>query len=160
MTSVWGWVLLRGIVLGVLLTENWAPRRAQEDHTPCLSLDRQVRHPSAQLGKRTRWKSVVGSGSGSVNDKLCVVQFIHPGGEHAPDDGRVKTWNTDAHRRKFLTSPGRYVAGDEVHHGDIVFWGEWEPESRVVAVIPEPLPDGPRWIYEPYYTLPASYRSL
>lgn len=95
-----------------------------------------------------------------MEDRLCFVQFLHPGGEHEPDAGRMKAWNTGNHRRKFLKSRGRYLAGDALQDGEIVFWGEWEPESLAIAEITEPLPDGPRWIYEPYYVLPALYRGL
>ena len=66
-----------------------------------------------------------------VNERL-FVQFIHPGGEHQPDGHDHKDWNTDRHQRKFLLSPGRYVSDEGTHEGSIVFWGEWEPQSRVV----------------------------
>ncbi len=91
-----------------------------------------------------------------MDDRLCFVQFLHPGGEHEPDAGRVKTWNRRDHRRKFLKSPGRFLEtpSAQVQDGEIVFWGEWEPESVAVVEIGTPLPDGPRWIYEPYFVLP------
>lgn len=95
-----------------------------------------------------------------MDDRLCFIQFLHPGREHEPDAGRMKAWNTGAHRRKFLKGPGRYLAGGDPQDGELVFWGEWEPESLAVAEITEPLPDGPRWIYEPYYVPPASYQGL
>lgn len=95
-----------------------------------------------------------------MEDRLCFVQFLHPGGEHEPDAGRMKTWNRKDHRRKFLKSPGRYLGRDGLQDGAIVFWAEWEPESRVFAEIEEPLSDGPRWIYEAYYNPPPSYRGL
>lgn len=44
-------------------------------------------------------------------------------------------WNTGRPRRKFLVSPGRYLAGadsgDPCGTGELVFWGEWEGPSRV-----------------------------
>jgi hypothetical protein len=95
-----------------------------------------------------------------MDDRLCFIQFLHPGGEHEPNNKRLKTWNTGAHRRKFLKSRGRYLAGNDPRDDEIVFWGEWEPESRVIEEVEEPLPDGPRWVYEPYYVSPASYRRL
>lgn len=88
-----------------------------------------------------------------MDDRLCFVQFLHPGGEHEPDAGQVKTWNRKDHRRKFLKSPGSYLGPHGPQDGDIVFWGEWEPESVAVAEISTPLPDGPRWVYEPYFVL-------
>ncbi len=42
-----------------------------------------------------------------MDDKLCFVQFIHPGGEHEPDDGLHKGWNKKVHKRKFLKRVGR-----------------------------------------------------
>jgi hypothetical protein len=68
-----------------------------------------------------------------VRERRCFVQFIHPGGEHWPDRGDRKFWNREAHRRKFLKGRGRYITGGEAREGEIVFWGEWEPESRVLA---------------------------
>lgn len=94
-----------------------------------------------------------------MEDKVCVVQFLHPGGEHEPEAGRIKRWNRNDHRRKFLKSPGRYLPLEahepQPQQGEIVFWGEWEAESDVVAEIGAPLPDGPRWVYAPYFALPA-----
>jgi len=95
-----------------------------------------------------------------MDDKLCFVQFIHPGGEHEPDDGVHKGWNRSGHKRKFLKQGGRYAADREVEEGDIVFWGEWEPESIVDRTIENPIPHGPRFIYKPYYVVPNSYDGL
>jgi hypothetical protein len=95
-----------------------------------------------------------------MDEKLCFVQFLHPGGEHKPDDGSFKRWNTNEHKRKFLVRPGRYVAGANLLEGEIEFWGEWEPESRVVKAIADPIPHGPRFNNEPYYVLPESFIGL
>lgn len=95
-----------------------------------------------------------------MDDRHCFVQFLHPGKEHEPDSRRTKGWNRDAHRRKFLLSPGRYLGTRGPQDAEIAFWGEWEPESRVVSETRPPLPDGPRWVYEPYYVPPASNRGL
>lgn len=86
-----------------------------------------------------------------MRERRCFVQFIHPGGEHWPDQGDLKFWNREAHRRKFLKSRGRYIAGDEVRKGELVFWGEWEPESRVIARYSNRVADGPHFLYEPYF---------
>jgi hypothetical protein len=56
--------------------------------------------------------------------------------------------------------PGKYVAGAKLLEGEMEFWGEWEPDSRVVKSIADPIPHGPRFIYEPYYVLPESYIGL
>ena len=42
-------------------------------------------------------------------DRLCFVQFIHPGLEHEPDLAAGRSWNTGTHRRKFLRQPGRFL---------------------------------------------------
>jgi hypothetical protein len=97
----------------------------------------------------------------SHDDALCFVQFIHPGPEHCPDASRLRTWNRDPkHKRKFLLSQGRAVYDREVLDTELVFWGEWEPESEVVEEIHQPLMHGPRYIYRPYYVLPHSYAGL
>ncbi len=88
----------------------------------------------------------------------CFVQFIHPGGEHAPDQGNVRTWNQGPHRRKFLTCPG--ITELDRREQELVFWGEWEPPSEVVEEIDRPLKNGPRYIYRPYWIRPHSFRGL
>lgn len=86
-----------------------------------------------------------------MHERRCFVQFIHPGGEHSPDQGDLKLWNRDAHRRKFLKSHGRYLDHGESKEGEIVFWGEWEPESRILARYTDRVPDGPHFLYEPFF---------
>ncbi len=93
-----------------------------------------------------------------MNNALCFVQFLHPGKEHRPDKG--KFWNKGDHKRKFLITPGGCVRGDKVIDAEIVFWGEWEPQSEVVCQINQPFPHGPRYIYRPFYTVPHSYNGL
>ncbi len=94
------------------------------------------------------------------DNALCFVQFMHPGSEHRPDRGYLKNWNRKAHRRKFLVSPGVCVQGSEQLQTELVFWGEWEPESEVIVQIEEPLKGGPRYIYRPFYVPPRSYARL
>lgn len=86
-----------------------------------------------------------------MHERRCFVQFIHPGGEHSPDQGDLKYWNRDAHRRKFLKSQGRYIDAGEATAGELAFWGEWEPESRVITRYTDRVPDGPRFLYEPFF---------
>jgi len=93
-------------------------------------------------------------------DQLCFVQFLHPGGEHEPDCGSIKNWNRNDHKRKFLKGTGLYVVDSKPQKGEIVFWGEWEPESSVQRKIDDPIDQGPRFIYEPYYVVPKSYDGL
>ena len=84
-------------------------------------------------------------------DRLCFVQFIHPGGEHAPDSPDGRSWNTDPHRRKFLLQPGRAIAalGARPVATNLVFWGEYEPPTRLVKPYAEPVPGGPRFLFAP-----------
>ncbi len=96
----------------------------------------------------------------STRDKLCFVQFLHPGGEHRPDKNGIKEWNRERHQRKFMQIAGRCLRKGEQYEGDLQFWGEWEAQSQVLSRISRPLPHGPRYIYEPFYTIPASYRGL
>jgi len=93
-----------------------------------------------------------------MQDRRCFVQFIHPGGEHEPDHDGCKHWNLSDHKRKFLKTHGRYryQANGPDMDGDVVFWGEWEPESRVVAQFSNPLLCGPRFLYEPFYSKPKT----
>lgn len=94
-----------------------------------------------------------------MNDSLCFVQFLHPGGEHGPDDGRMRGWTVGPHQRKFLINPGRYIVDGKPQSAEIVFWGEWEAQSEVDP-IPAPIPDGPRWVHRPFLDPPPSYRGL
>jgi hypothetical protein len=90
-----------------------------------------------------------------MNDALCFVQFMHPGGEHGLDEPGFKRWNCREHKRKFMLTRGRWLhrSGD-VREGDLTFWGEWEPPSRV-TLISDVLPHGPRFLHEPF--LPSEH---
>jgi hypothetical protein len=94
-----------------------------------------------------------------MRDKVCFVQFIHPGGEHIPDNGLIREWNRNKHKRKFLRQAGKYIAGGKVEKGEMVFWGEWEPESKAER-IENPIIHGPHYIHKPYYVGPKSYDGL
>ena len=84
-------------------------------------------------------------------DKLCFVQFIHPGSEHEPDSKAGRSWNTEPHRRKFLLQPGRYLTAPKAKPvaADLVFWGEYEPPTRLEQAYPKPVFDGPRYLFVP-----------
>ncbi len=88
-------------------------------------------------------------------DTAFFVQFPHPGGEHNPpiDDMR---WNRGPHRRKFLITPGRYLnAEGRICDAELVFWGEWEPPSRVEQ---RWAASGrlPRALHRPYWVEPVT----
>jgi hypothetical protein len=89
----------------------------------------------------------------------CFVQFMHPGGEHGPDRGSLKTWNVGDHQRKFLRVRGESLAaaGAAARSQELVFWGEWEPESDVEPIA-APVPMGPHWLHRPFYVRPTAFR--
>ena len=88
---------------------------------------------------------------------VCVVQFIHPGQEHHPDAPGIKSWNRGAHRRKFLRTAGTALdAGGQLHRGELLLWGEWEPPSTVER-LEAPDPDFPRYLHRPYLDAPTLF---
>jgi hypothetical protein len=89
-----------------------------------------------------------------VPDRLMFVQFPHPGAEHRPK-GAVMPWNRHNHARKFLKTGGQYCADGQVQSSSFTFWGEWEPQSRVVAHFADSEPGWPRLLHEPYWQQPA-----
>jgi hypothetical protein len=89
-----------------------------------------------------------------VDDTVRFVQFSHPGPEHRPALDTMP-WNVGDHGRKFLRGSGRFVARDGHEDGsELVFWGEWEPPSRIEHRWP---PDGgnPQVLHQPYWFRPA-----
>lgn len=80
-----------------------------------------------------------------------IVQFIHPGGEHGPDEkgSTLKSWNYKEHKRKFLKSKGLYVNNGILSHEeeDLVFWGEWEPPSFVIKLNYSGNKLNPKWLH-------------
>ena len=96
-----------------------------------------------------------------LNKNAQIVQFTHPGIEHGPDQkGKdLKSWNTGGHRRKFMRAKGNYVAsnGKLITGKEQLFWGEWEPPSKVAALPESPDALQPRWLHIPY--LPAEIPS-
>lgn len=86
-----------------------------------------------------------------MDDRLCFVQFLHPGGEHRPPLGGVMPWNEGDHRRKFMCSRGSATDMREAVEDELVFWGEWEPQSRVVEAYRDPQPEHPRWLQDPFW---------
>ncbi len=89
-------------------------------------------------------------------DRLCFVQFMHPGVEHEPDDHAGKRWNHKSHRRVFLRHTATLHDGRGPWTGDAHFWAEWEPEAELVTSFATPVPRGPRYAFRPYYSPKAS----
>lgn len=87
-----------------------------------------------------------------------IVQFLHPGGEHEPDQPDRRSWNRHNHQRTFLRCPGAYVGSQgTILRESVVFWGEWEPPVRVLRRYQNVLPGLPRYICEPYLTVPSAF---
>ena len=86
-----------------------------------------------------------------MHDQLCFVQFLHPGGEHRPPPGGVMPWNERDHKRKFMRAHGTATDLSEDVDGELVFWGEWEPQSRVVETYRDPQREHPRWLQDPFW---------
>ncbi len=84
-------------------------------------------------------------------DRLCFVQFIHPGAEHEPDSKAGRSWNTEPHRRKFLKQRGCYLSALDARPvaSNLVFWGEYEPPTHLVKSFAEPGPDEPKFLFAP-----------
>ncbi len=93
-----------------------------------------------------------------VND-ICFVQFTHPGEEHSIDRGKknFKNWNYGKHKRKFLRANGSIMQnGAVINNKDLLFWGEWEPQSTVVRIPNVPMTgDFPHYIHTPDLDLSA-----
>ena len=98
-----------------------------------------------------------------MQDRLCFVQFLHPGREHRLNAPGIKAWTNveEGHCRKFLRSPGRYLSQVDALpiDGEIGFWGEWEAPSHA-APVGNPMPHGPDWIHQPFWFPPGSFRGL
>jgi hypothetical protein len=93
---------------------------------------------------------------------MRLVQFMHPGPEHAPDrltsaTTGQKEWNAGLHRRKFLLSNGASTSHPNIlpREGDVAFWGEWEPQSTCTLLPRGGMPGLPQWLHEPCLDLNA-----
>jgi hypothetical protein len=91
-------------------------------------------------------------------DELMFVQFPHPGVEHQPR-GPLMEWNRHEHARKFLRARGSYIDDGSPQSGSFAFWGEWEPQSRVVETFAA-KPALPHWLNDPFWELPKHRRLL
>lgn len=82
------------------------------------------------------------------------VQFTHPGKEHKVSKSEIanglKQWNYESHRRKFIEAPGLFIDGNgKLISSDLLFWGEWEPESKVHSLQKTAIGDYPSYVHEP-----------
>lgn len=87
--------------------------------------------------------------------QVLIVQFTHPGGEHAVSrkelTNGIKEWNYGPHRRKFMKAVGQYVMKDGAlsPKQDLLFWGEWEPTSKIHP-ISNIFGVVPKYVHEPF----------
>jgi hypothetical protein len=83
-----------------------------------------------------------------------IIQFFHPGGEHGHDKGNKshKSWNEGKHKRKFMSATGDYLGKDNifVSNQEMMFWGEWEPNSYVKEFIERDNDKFPKYVHFPY----------
>ncbi len=103
--------------------------------------------------------------SHTMNNQTLFVQFLHPGAEHDPQpkNGNFIPWNTGNHKRKFMKNPGQYLENNCPKDSDLVFWGEWEPQSDVLQRF-KPIDNTyntyPKYLYQPYYSIPPNQQGL
>ena len=87
-----------------------------------------------------------------IKQLVSIVQFPHPQDEPRLGISSTQPWNTGRHCRKFLRNLGYYVlpGGECSERTSLVFWGEWEPPSRIVKSWRDekPLPSS---LHEPYW---------
>lgn len=96
------------------------------------------------------------------NNQLLFVQFLHPGSEHTPDRNSQHhiNWNQNAHKRKFMKNPGIYLKNNRQITSDLIFWGEWEPQSDVIQKFKAKKKGEPQYLYQPYFSLPQHNQFL
>jgi len=80
-----------------------------------------------------------------------IIQFMHQGTEHGPDNKNHKEWNTGDHKRKFLISNAEYLDNNVINTGQVFFWGEWEPQSSVRKLSQGGNPLNPKWLHKPCF---------
>ncbi len=97
------------------------------------------------------------------SNQVLFVQFLHPGSEHRPNAHGLKPWNTGPHRRTFVRQRGLYIKQANGKHGyenELQFWAEWETEAELIDRVPEPVHDGPKFVFRPFYVPRSSYARL
>ena len=81
-----------------------------------------------------------------------IIQFIHTAKEATPDtiNSSIIPWNNHiSHRRKFILSNGQYINNDEIKEGELVFWGEWEAQSKIIK-LRNNLPNQPKYLNQAF----------
>jgi len=79
-----------------------------------------------------------------------IIQFLHPGCEHSY---KIEDkWNTGKHQRKFLKQKGVYLKNSKPSKAELVFWAEWEPQSKIIKKFNQSKSGLPRTLFKLYYT--------
>lgn len=88
-----------------------------------------------------------------MSDETWFIQLPHPGGEHRPKGTNMPWSQIREHCRKFLLARGDLVVNGAKSGGQYAFWGEWEPDSRILHAWKR---DGPlpQFLHEPLLRVP------
>lgn len=91
--------------------------------------------------------------------EIKIVQFPHSYREHDVSrcyhegtNGHIMEWREmrDAHARKFMKAKGQIVVNGKLSAPtDLLFWGEWEADSRFKKLPQDGKGCGPKWLHEP-----------
>ena len=106
-------------------------------------MNRYNKKSGGNAGHSAKYELNAGCVTVAPKNRLCIVQFPHPGGEYPisvgrlgtakrRDDGRIDVfWNRSYHHRRLVRHRGGYVDKCGVFHesGDLCFWTEWEAET-------------------------------
>ena len=97
-----------------------------------------------------------------MNNQTLFLQFLHPGAEHdpTPKNSNSISWNTKNHKRKFIKDPGQYLENNICKDSDLVFWGEWKPQSNVLQNLTQIDNTYPKYLYQPYYSILSNEQGL
>ena len=91
-----------------------------------------------------------------------VVQFVHPAPEDLKTFGNgLKPWNCGKHKRNFLVSAGEAISvkgSCPQRFEKISFWGEWEPEAKIVQNYKNVLPYKPHRLICPLFPLSVPFQ--
>ncbi len=97
---------------------------------------------------------------------IDIVQFTHPGGQYTLNrkekQNLLKEWNIGDHRRKFMIAKGQYVKGGALSSPlNLLFWGEWEPSSKIMAHFTPSDPIlYPNYLHSPFIELDKKGRVI
>ncbi len=67
-----------------------------------------------------------------------IIFFVHPGQQLKCAENYVYWNQTGKHKRKFIRNTGYYIEKQgcayRCSQGDLLFWGEWEPQSCITPI--------------------------